>query len=136
VSVFSGEDQLIFCSSIIGGESNKILGNANHSLAFGESVSVSSDYVAAFFADSSGFYRGKVGINNPSPTVELEVNGSAKVTSNLEVDGKATINDVLHLTPGTAPVLPQRGDIYYDDSTDKVKVCTGEGPPVIWEDLN
>ena len=64
-------------------------------LAFGNGVVVSSDYTAAFFSES---YPGRLGINNPSPTEALDVNGNAAVSGNVK------IGDFLKLTP--LPALP------------------------------
>jgi hypothetical protein len=107
-------------SAILGGYDNTV--SANFSQAFGRSVSVNDDYITAFYDDS---YPGKVGINEPEPDVELHVNGSVKIT------------DVLNLVPlaGSPPPSPAKGDIYYDEDDDKVKVCTDPGVPT-WEPLN
>ncbi|NQU67068.1 MAG: hypothetical protein HQ510_03910 [Candidatus Marinimicrobia bacterium] len=42
------------------------------------------------------------------------------------------VNDILHLEPTSTPSSPNRGDIYYDDVDDKVKVWTGG----TWESMN
>jgi len=53
-------------------------------------------------------------------------NGTISTLSNVK------IGQVLKLTPGSAPSTPEKGDIYYDNSTNKVRVWTGSA----WENLN
>jgi hypothetical protein len=54
------------------------------------------------------------------------------VKMKIEPSGRVNITTVLNLNPGTAPSYPEKGDIYYDDADDKVRVYTGSA----WEDLN
>jgi hypothetical protein len=68
------------------------------------------------------FATDKIGINSPI----------GSISHTLTVGGNVKIGTVLNLTPGVEPVAPVRGDIYYDDATDKVRVYTG----AFWEDLN
>ena len=111
-------------SSIIGGEGNKILGNANHSLAFGESVSVSNPFTVAFFTDyydvNPGEYMGRVGINTPNPTAELEVNGTVK------------ISQILHLKPIILPITGSPGDVACDTLDNRIKMWV-EYSPGYWD---
>jgi len=115
-------------SAIPGGKSNKV--KSTTSLAFGEGVEIDDpdSFIVAFFCDAN---PGKLGINEPNPTEALHVNGNAKITAdieigddavitnNLDVGGKVTINDVLHLVPH--PDVPTGyhsiGEIYLDNST-------------------
>ena len=42
------------------------------------------------------------------------------------VDGKTTVNDVMNLTPrSTAPTSPSQGDIYFDNTLNKLRVYDG-----------
>jgi len=109
-------------NSILGGSGNQV--SNQYSLAFGKGVIVDDpdDYVAAFFSDEPGAHPGKVGINEPSPTAELEVNGTVKITQ------------ILHLEPITEPATGDEGDIYYDADTHKLRVWVE--PIHDWVDLH
>ncbi|UFM63635.1 hypothetical protein LOS78_05580 [Paracoccus sp. MA] len=45
---------------------------------------------------------------------------------------RVTFNHVVRLTPGTAPVSPLNGDIYYDEATHKLRLRANGA----WVDLN
>jgi len=53
------------------------------------------------------------------------------ISGNVDVAGVTTLGDVLSLTPGTAPVTPSEGDIYYDSAAHKLKCHNGTA----WQDL-
>jgi len=88
-------------SAIPGGSNNRV--EDQYSFAFGNGVTVSSDYTTVFY--NSAVHSGKVGINTNSPTAELEVNGTVK------------ISQILHLESiGASPPLPgEQGDICVTD---------------------
>ncbi len=46
-------------------------------------------------------------------------------------DGSVGIESLLNLKPGTAPVAPLTGDIYFDDATAKLRCFDG----TVWQDL-
>jgi len=89
-NIIDATQNVITHSVILGGQGNIIDATHNvvtHSLVFGDSVTVDSSFVVAFFTnDYGGIYRGKVGINEPSPTAELHVNGTVKITQLLYID--------------------------------------------------
>ena len=80
-------------------------------------MNVSQNYTAAFFNSA---YTGKVGLNQPTPTAELHVNGTVKITQ------------ILHLEPLTAlPATGTEGDICV--SRDPV---TSETKLYIWDNVS
>jgi len=123
-------------SVVPGGLDNEITSNTEYSLAFGRSVSVSSDYIAAFFSSS---YKGKLGINEPDPHSTLHYDGSeasawAEKTANytltgtdhtIFVDGNGVTLTLPDPDPTTGDNCP--GRIYYiknasSDDADSVDV--------------
>lgn len=72
----------------------------------------------------------QIGHEEASGTVELMSGGDNAMT--LENDSSVTIETLLNVQPGTAPVAPEEGDIYYDAAAHKLRVYNG----TIWEDLN
>jgi len=70
------------------------------------------------------FYAGHGGSGFSSSDVTMTLEG--------DTDLRVTIESVMNLKPGSAPSNPRKGDIYYDNSNNKVKVYTGAG----WENLN
>jgi len=98
-------------------DSNTVSGD--YSFAFGRSVSVSSDYIAAFFSSS---YKGKLGINEPDPTSTLHYDGS-EASAITDSDMSLDDNDhTLFVDGGAAVTLPDADDcpgrIYYIRNTD------------------
>ena len=61
-------------SAIPGGQADTVSGD--YSFAFGNGVSVSSNYYAVFFDDT---HPGRMGINNETPTSALDVGGDIEV---------------------------------------------------------
>ena len=138
-------DTTAYMSSILGGNSGKIFGDysvilsgknssieKDFSLAFGAYVRVDSSNVVAFFKDTfevvggdTIFYRGKVGINQPNPTAELEVNGTVK------------INNVLKLVPSSDPPPASgsgdEGLMYYDTEDHMLYFYDGTDWRPCWE---
>ena len=65
-------------------------------------------------------------------------NGSFRIVDNtsvqnrllIDTNGKTTINDVMNITPrATAPSSPSKGDIYFDNNLNKLRVYDG----TIWQ---
>ena len=72
----------------------------------------------------------KLYINNSSTSEPLLYGDFGSNT--FRVNGSAQIRDFMQLEPGSAPLSPVKGTIYYDQTDDKVKVWTG----AVWENLN
>ena len=68
------------------------------------------------------FATDRVGINTDPTTL----------THSFTVTGTAKITQLVNITPGTAPVTPAEGDVYYDSALKKLRVYTGAA----WENLN
>ena len=113
-------------STISGGYKN--IANGDYSFAFGKEATTNIAKTAVF--NWQGIGTMFIGTNAISTTDRLHVSGSTKITSNLNVGGdakiygKATINDVLHLTPRAEPGSPEVGDIYYNVTDEKIYVYT------------
>ncbi|PQB04111.1 hypothetical protein [Aureitalea marina] len=58
--------------------------------------------------------------------------GNSTTAMTLETDSHVTIETLVNIKPGSAPSSPERGDVYYDDSTNKLRVYTNSG----WVDLH
>jgi hypothetical protein len=58
--------------------------------------------------------------------------GNTTLNGDLTTNGSLHLRDFVNLKPGTAPVAPNEGDIYYDAALKKVRVWTGAS----WENLN
>ena len=84
------------------------------------------------------FTEARVGINTNVDTNTPGVINS--LTHTLNVGGSVKIQTLMTLNPSTTPASPARGDVYYDNATNKVKVYTGVGTGnsagAGWEDLN
>ena len=77
------------------------------------------------------FNKGPYNDNRLGVNIDYSGNG-ANLTHTLTVGGTAKIQDVLNLQPGSAPVTPEEGDIYFDSTTKKLRVFNGTA----WDDLN
>ena len=58
--------------------------------------------------------------------------GNSTTAMTLETDSHVTIETLVNIKPGNAPSSPERGDVYYDNSTNKLRVYTNTG----WVDLH
>ncbi|GAA6162559.1 hypothetical protein NBRC116590_02630 [Pelagimonas sp. KU-00592-HH] len=62
----------------------------------------------------------------------VRVSGALDVpTGGAELHGGVKVQDLLKLNPTTAPASPERGDVYFDDATDKLRCHDG----TTWHDL-
>ena len=131
-------------STISGGYKN--IANGDYSFAFGKEATTNIAKTAVFNWQGTGQKTVYIGTNSHAigdyrlcVGGNALVEGNAKINSQLEVDGKVTINDVLKLVPraGLPPTPHEVGDIYVDNSgaTPKVKVCVTAGSPGTWETL-
>ena len=82
----------------------------------------------------------RVGIGTDTPSNELSVVGSVDISQDLTVTGDLTVNgtttqDLVNLKPGSAPASGVQGDVYYDSSANKLKVCVSSGTPGTWETI-
>jgi len=76
----------------------------------------------------SDIYRSsKVGINNSSPIFDLDVTGTANITSTLNVDGVTTFNSTLDVDGNTTlnSTLDVDGDVTFNSSTSSTSKDTG-----------
>jgi len=122
------------CSAILGGCADTINGtysaipggyhnvvSADYSLAFGRSVSVSDNYVTAFYDTT---YPGMVSVNRPSPHSTLHYNGSEASAYETTDTSYAlgTLDHTLFTTGEITVTLPSGstydGRIYYIRNTD------------------
>jgi len=88
-------------SVVPGGGDNSVSGD--YSLAFGKDVTVTADYVTAFYDDD---YPGKLGINEPGPTSTLHYDGSeASAWAEKNADYTLTVSDHTIFVDGNGVTL-------------------------------
>jgi len=73
---------------------------------------------------------GNVGIGTSTPTKKLDVSGDGQVSGTFTATS-LNASQLVHLTPlTTAPASPVKGDMYFDDTTNKLRVYDGS----TWQD--
>ena len=92
-------------------------GTANNEMNIGHTIYATGLY-------STGAKIG-IGNGNNAPAATLDVNGDADISTSVN------IGTFMHLTPGSAPATPTKGDVYMDDTSSKLKCYDGSA----WQDL-
>ena len=72
-----------------------------------------------------------VGTSTPASTVTFEVNGNTRIEGDLEVTGEIDPVSVIYQPQATAPTA-LKGKLYYDNSSDELRVYTGSS----WESVS
>lgn len=89
-------------------------------------ISVGGQETTLFYTDDAGITYHAFQFSHEG--VKLVEDDIVKFSADL--DGTTTINDVLKITPrSTAPASPDKGTIYFDDSTNKLMVFDG----TVWQ---
>ena len=112
------------------GSSNVLLGQLAGVKDDFSSTNFSGNIFIGYEAGRNEESSNKLYIENSSSTEPL-IYGEFD-NDNVQVNGALNIRDFARMIPGSAPMMPEKGTIYYDDSDDKVKVWTG----MAWENLN
>lgn len=130
------------CYSLTSGINNVTVGNgAAYRLTDGES----NVHIGAFsgFENENGegnifigYNSGRNELGNNKLYIENSLSSEPLIygefdTDHVQVNGSFSVTDFIKLIPGSAPLNPELGTVYYDASDNKVKVWTG-----VWENLN
>ena len=119
-------------SKVTTGRGNTALGFQAGVQTGGETLNYTTaiGYGAEAYEDNQLVLGRTADVGGSHPATSVLIHGATTIQST------TTIQDVLKLTPMVAPPSGERGDIYYDVSTDKLMLCTATGTPGTWVALN
>ncbi|MCB9198640.1 MAG: hypothetical protein H6600_09275 [Flavobacteriales bacterium] len=106
------------------------LGNAYENPDQQNAFMLGTDYSFMYFTDDDGVTsRGFFFKNDGFGLVKDDTN----LLFNVDMDGVTTINDVMKITPrSAAPSNPDKGTVYFDDTTNKLMVYDGTTWQACW----
>ena len=110
-------------------EEEILIGNAYVSPQQGNAVVLGGDHTTLYFtSDEDSTYRA---FRFDDGGIKIVKNDT--VMHSVDMEGVTTINDVLNITPrATAPSTPVKGTMYFDDSTNTLRVYDGTMWQACW----